>query len=207
MPRSRHCEQPTGPARSGRPDDRLHDEAIRLRHLGTGLLGYARNDEQKQSPQHDLHPPPRQRGRGTAEGRWRGHGLSVNAASVGTIAQAVRARSTTDLTSGTSAAPSTTLRVVPLPVSPRRKREAVSRRGCARVLRPPSPCKNKNRSRQNARGAERRKTHPTMSAAQASVPLARVRGGGAPQRASLAQRLRLGARSPSGAPLRLSSGI
>jgi hypothetical protein len=25
---SRHCEEPTGPARSGRPDDRLRDEAI-----------------------------------------------------------------------------------------------------------------------------------------------------------------------------------
>ena len=28
---SRHCEEPTGPARSGRPDDRLRDEAIQLR--------------------------------------------------------------------------------------------------------------------------------------------------------------------------------
>ncbi len=26
--RNRHCEEPTGPARSGRPDDRLRDEAI-----------------------------------------------------------------------------------------------------------------------------------------------------------------------------------
>ena len=26
--RTRHCEEPTGPARSGRPDDRLRDEAI-----------------------------------------------------------------------------------------------------------------------------------------------------------------------------------
>jgi hypothetical protein len=25
---ARHCEEPTGPARSGRPDDRLRDEAI-----------------------------------------------------------------------------------------------------------------------------------------------------------------------------------
>jgi hypothetical protein len=24
----RHCEEPTGPARSGRPDDKLRDEAI-----------------------------------------------------------------------------------------------------------------------------------------------------------------------------------
>jgi hypothetical protein len=26
----RHCEEPTGPARSGRPDDKLRDEAIQL---------------------------------------------------------------------------------------------------------------------------------------------------------------------------------
>jgi hypothetical protein len=25
---ARHCEEPTGPARSGRPDDKLRDEAI-----------------------------------------------------------------------------------------------------------------------------------------------------------------------------------
>src|SRR6185503_14011126 len=29
--RSRHCEEPTGPARSGRPDDKLRDEAIQHR--------------------------------------------------------------------------------------------------------------------------------------------------------------------------------
>jgi hypothetical protein len=28
--KTRHCEEPTGPARSGRPDDRLRDEAIKL---------------------------------------------------------------------------------------------------------------------------------------------------------------------------------
>jgi hypothetical protein len=27
---ARHCEKPTGPARSGRPDDRLRDEAIQV---------------------------------------------------------------------------------------------------------------------------------------------------------------------------------
>jgi hypothetical protein len=26
----RHCEEPTGPAQSGRPDDRLRDEAIQV---------------------------------------------------------------------------------------------------------------------------------------------------------------------------------
>src|SRR4029077_8158892 len=53
---SRHCEEPTGPARSGRPDDRLRDEAIQkgLAEPGflpkqpnrrTGLLRFARNDD------------------------------------------------------------------------------------------------------------------------------------------------------------------
>ena len=45
--RSRHCEEPTGPARSGRPDDRLRDEAIqelRSTRERTGLLRFARND-------------------------------------------------------------------------------------------------------------------------------------------------------------------
>jgi hypothetical protein len=28
MRHPRHCEEPTGPARSGRPDDKLRDEAI-----------------------------------------------------------------------------------------------------------------------------------------------------------------------------------
>jgi hypothetical protein len=28
MRHRRHCEEPTGPARSGRPDDKLRDEAI-----------------------------------------------------------------------------------------------------------------------------------------------------------------------------------
>jgi len=32
--RSRHCEEPTGPARSGRPDDMLRDEAIQNREAG-----------------------------------------------------------------------------------------------------------------------------------------------------------------------------
>jgi hypothetical protein len=27
---ARHCEEPTGPARSGRPDDKLRDEAIQF---------------------------------------------------------------------------------------------------------------------------------------------------------------------------------
>ena len=34
--RARHCEEPTGPARSGRPDDRLRNEAIQLR--GANLI-------------------------------------------------------------------------------------------------------------------------------------------------------------------------
>jgi len=34
-----HCEEPTGPARSGRPDDRLHDEAIQ--NLAAGLDCFA----------------------------------------------------------------------------------------------------------------------------------------------------------------------
>jgi hypothetical protein len=34
----RHCEEPTGPARSGRPDDRLHDEAIQRPAQAAGLL-------------------------------------------------------------------------------------------------------------------------------------------------------------------------
>jgi hypothetical protein len=37
----RHCEEPTGPARSGRPDDRLRDEAIQsLVAQKTGLLRF-----------------------------------------------------------------------------------------------------------------------------------------------------------------------
>jgi hypothetical protein len=41
----RHCEEPTGPSRSGRPDDRLSDEAIQKYGGNTGLLRFARNDE------------------------------------------------------------------------------------------------------------------------------------------------------------------
>src|ERR1700683_2461898 len=33
-----HCEEPTDPARSGRPDDRLRDEAIHPVPKGPGLL-------------------------------------------------------------------------------------------------------------------------------------------------------------------------
>jgi hypothetical protein len=55
---SRHCEEPTGPARSGRPDDKLRDEAIQRgtvcslrcptkRNRPTGLLRFARNDQRK----------------------------------------------------------------------------------------------------------------------------------------------------------------
>jgi hypothetical protein len=40
----RHFEEPTGPARSGRPDDRLRDEAIHMHsRRGAGLLRFARN--------------------------------------------------------------------------------------------------------------------------------------------------------------------
>src|SRR5580704_6438601 len=35
----RHCEEPTGPARSGRPDDKLRDEAIQ--RCGAGLDCFA----------------------------------------------------------------------------------------------------------------------------------------------------------------------
>jgi hypothetical protein len=49
---TRHCEEPTGPARSGRPDDRLRDEAIQLggsnliapTGILSGLLRFACND-------------------------------------------------------------------------------------------------------------------------------------------------------------------
>jgi hypothetical protein len=37
---SRHCEEPTGPARSGRPDNRLRDEAIQDLNFRTGLLRF-----------------------------------------------------------------------------------------------------------------------------------------------------------------------
>ncbi len=47
----RHCEEPTGPARSGRPDDRLRDEAIQsLVAQKTGLLHFACNDESGNAP-------------------------------------------------------------------------------------------------------------------------------------------------------------
>jgi hypothetical protein len=39
-----HCEEPTGPARSGRPDDSLRDEAIQV---AWRLLRFARNDGPK----------------------------------------------------------------------------------------------------------------------------------------------------------------
>jgi hypothetical protein len=42
---SRHCEEPTGPARSGRPDDRLRDEAIQLPGTELDCFAIARNDE------------------------------------------------------------------------------------------------------------------------------------------------------------------
>jgi penicillin-binding protein 1C len=42
----RHCEQSTGPARSGRPDDKLRDEAIQA-SANSGLLRSARNDRRK----------------------------------------------------------------------------------------------------------------------------------------------------------------
>jgi hypothetical protein len=42
----RHCEEPTGPARSGRPDDRLRDEAIHgSLTLRCWIAGFARNDD------------------------------------------------------------------------------------------------------------------------------------------------------------------
>jgi hypothetical protein len=81
---------------------------------------------------------------------------------------------------------------------------------CVRGLRlPPSQSKTKNRSRtRKARGAERRKTHPTMSAVQTSGQAACLRSGrSAPQMTLLAQRLRFRARSPSGVPPRLSWGF
>ena len=36
----RHCEEPTGPARSGRPDDRLRDEAIQCRDAEARFAGF-----------------------------------------------------------------------------------------------------------------------------------------------------------------------
>jgi hypothetical protein len=44
----RHCEEPTGPALLGRPDDRLRDEAIQTKSATavSGLLRFARNDEE-----------------------------------------------------------------------------------------------------------------------------------------------------------------
>jgi len=64
-----------------------------------------------------LHPPPRSGGGGPPAGRWRGRGLAVIRRRV----KHSRAQSCHDarffiaLTRGSSAAPSTTLRVVPLP--------------------------------------------------------------------------------------------
>ena len=40
-----HCEEPTGPARSGRPDDRLREAIQSLVAQKIGLLRFARNDE------------------------------------------------------------------------------------------------------------------------------------------------------------------
>jgi hypothetical protein len=37
-----HCEEPTGPARSGGPDDKLREEAIQSRRACPGLLRFAR---------------------------------------------------------------------------------------------------------------------------------------------------------------------
>src|SRR6516162_3187222 len=113
----RHCEEPTGPAQSGRPDDRLRDEAIQSGTSELDCFADARNDEQKHS-------------RGAKASELCDHQASSN--------------------------------TQPL-------------------------------AQKKARGAERRKTHPTnvrranMRAQRA--PLVCVRGGGAPQKTSLAQRL------------------
>jgi len=46
----RHCEEPTGLARSGRPDDKLRNEAIQNPRRQTGLLRFARNDDSASPP-------------------------------------------------------------------------------------------------------------------------------------------------------------
>jgi hypothetical protein len=181
-------------------------------------------------------------GGGPPVGRWRGRGRATNAAVVRRIACAVSSlpamlkdlrSSFLALTLGDSAAPSTTLRVVPLPrftgaeqetlalcrphSYPRRrraeKRERLSRRGCVRALRPPRQCQEKpmqepkaaRAKRRGERSAERRiqQCPPRKGAQSAGLRLRRMR---ATEFVACATPPR-GARSPSGAPLRLSSGL
>ena len=52
------ARNPTGPARSGRPDDKLRDEAIQSDNIRTGLLRLARNNERtKEAERRQAHGP------------------------------------------------------------------------------------------------------------------------------------------------------
>src|SRR5262249_10298564 len=55
---ARHCEEPTGPARSGRPDDRLRNEAIQPRLETLDCFACARNDATKFAPTPASGTPP-----------------------------------------------------------------------------------------------------------------------------------------------------
>jgi hypothetical protein len=53
---NRHCEEPTGPARSGRPNDKLRDEAIQVGTLDwIASLTLAMTIRFRDAPEHSNH--------------------------------------------------------------------------------------------------------------------------------------------------------
>jgi hypothetical protein len=172
-------------------------------------------------------------GGGPPVGRWRGRGRAATSAADRINARAAASilktppSSVAALAPRDSAAPSTTLRVVPLPrftgaekemlalCRPRsypRKRRAENRNALAAPMRPSfaitTPIQEPKTARAKRRGersAERRiqQCPPRKGAQSAGLRLRRMR---ATEFVACATPPR-GARSPSGAPLRLSSGL